>query len=712
MIPLCSFHILTSGSPLLIFLLVILFAAFSFYVYKYTIPKVSTGLRIFLIALRALIFILIIVVIFEPVLILTHNDKIESKTLIFVDNSNSLAVKDSVNRLNKVFSFLDEINSASKIKSQIFSFGGKVDSLKKEEQQKIKFSDSRTNFSNIIDLVKRKGAEVNSVVILSDGIITDGIDPTYQAEKLQVPVFTVGIGDTTEKKDQRINNILYNQIIYAGKPTTIEVSVMNSGFSGKNTRVTLYEENKSLDSKDIVLNESGLNKVEFNYKPLTGGEKKLSVSLTPLAGEFTTANNSRTFYLNVLDTKLKVAVIAGSPSADVSAISKALAADKNIQVKKLIQISGNKFWNDAKQNIIDSVDVLFMLDFPSSSTPQSLIEKISSLITTQNKPYFFLLSGNVSLNRLSSLEKVLPFAYSKAGNDFIQVQPEIITESFSNNFSTSSNQKEIWNNLPPVSQFATEFSAKPGSNVLVKSKVRNISIGNPLIISSSLGKQRSLAILGSDIWRWQLQTAEKNPEFFDNFINDIVKWLSISSQQKQFSVTTDKKIYSPDEQINFSAQLYDQTFSPIDTTKIDLQIFHSGKKFDLALKPIGNGIYTSEFTANEAGDYTFEAAAQLNNNRLKSNVGRFSVDETKIEFLDTRMRDGFLKSLAKSANGEYYTIENFSAMIKKLSDINSSTSKEKSTTTEYHLWSDEWILVLIILLFATEWFIRKRFGML
>jgi hypothetical protein len=44
--------------------------------------------------------------------------------------------------------------------------------------------------------------------------------------------------------------------------------------------------------------------------------------------------------------------------------------------------------------------------------------------------------------------------------------------------------------------------------------------------------------------------------------------------------------------------------------------------------------------------------------------------------------------------------------------MNSSASKEKLIISEIRLWSDEWLLIIVILLFATEWFIRKRAGML
>ena len=707
-----SFQILTSGSIAVIIFGVLALTAFAYYVYRYTIPKVSVSLRTLLIVIRSLILLLLLIMIFEPVLSLSYRHSRETKTFVFIDNSSSIAVQDSSKRREEVLAFLNKIESNSGIKTKIFPFDSKIDSLNDNDENKVNFIGQRTNFSQLIDLIQKRSNEINSAVILSDGILTDGVDPSYQAEKLQVPLFTIGIGDSTTKKDISIQSVFYNRYIYADRPTAIEVAVKNTGYEGKNTRLTLFEEGKPVDSKDVTLSDIGLNKIAFNYKPSGGGEKKLSVTALPLPGESSTANNTSVFYINVLDSKLKVCLIAGSPSEDVSAISEALGTDKNISLKKIIQISPTKFWNDNKPALIDSSEILFLVDFPSASTPQPLIDKVSAAINDQGKPFFIMVTNRVNFAKLNSLDKALPFSVGRVTSDFVQIQPELLSDAFASNFSTDNNSAAIWNNLPPVIQMNAQFMTKIGTSVLVQSKVRNIPISNPLIVARSLGKQRSFAILAGDVWRWQLQTAEKNPNFFVNFIDDIVKWLNVSSQKKQFTVTTDKKTYSPGEQVNFTAELYDRTFNAIDTSKIEMQMSLNDKKFNLLFTPMGNGIYSSAFTPNEAGNYRFEATAHFNGASIKSEVGRFSVGDVQIEKLDTQMRPEFLKTLAKSANGEYYSIDNYTSLMDKLSEINRSPVKETITKNEYRLWSNEWLLITVIILFAAEWFLRKRSGML
>jgi len=76
------------------------------------------------------------------------------------------------------------------------------------------------------------------------------------------------------------------------------------------------------------------------------------------------------------------------------------------------------------------------------------------------------------------------------------------------------------------------------------------------------------------------------------------------------------------------------------------------------------------------------------------------------------MNYGLLKLLASETGGNYYTPEKYEELFNRLAEINKTTSKEKIVTSDVTLWSDEWLLVIAILLFSLEWFLRKRMGML
>ncbi|MDQ7815498.1 MAG: CARDB domain-containing protein [Melioribacteraceae bacterium] len=690
---------------------IILLALYSWYFYKFTIPAISSSLKIFLIAIRSLVIILTLILIFEPNLSIKYVDTIEPVNFLFIDNSSSLAVKDSSQRAESLNKLIDDLTSANSYSSKKYLFGIKPREIDQKENSSINFEEPLTNFNRIFETLKLTKDNVGSIVIASDGIITDGYEPFYEAEKFSVPVFTVGLGDTTTRRDLIIKDVIYNQFIYADTQTEIEAIIVNYGYEERNIKVSLYEEDNLIQTKDVSLLPAGVNKVLFDYTPSTSGEKKLRVAVANLPDESNSANNSKIFYLDILKNKIKITIIAGSPSSDLSAISSSLSADKNLEVKKIIQIGSNKFWEELNLTLADSSDLLFLIDFPKQNTPVSLIEKIFSLIR-RNKPFFLLVTPHTDLNRLKPYEALLPFSINKIDNETLPVQPEIITANFNSIFSRLSSENFIWSSLPPISKNSSEMFAKTESTILLRSTVRNIPINSPLLISRSIAKQRSISFLAGDLWRWQLSTAEKNPLFFQNFINDIVKWLNVSGEQKEFTVRTNKKIYSTGETAEFIAELYDQTFSPINGANINLNISNGNTILEVTLTELKDGIYHGSFDLLEDGDYTIDAITKFNGTNLTSEKVRFIVTKGVIEMLDTKMNLGFLKKLAGISGGKYYPIDSYDSLIADINMINMKASKDKTSFNEIGLWSNKWIMVLIICLFAVEWFVRKRVGML
>ncbi|MEW6654327.1 MAG: hypothetical protein AB1394_12805, partial [Bacteroidota bacterium] len=171
------------GSFWLYLLLGILFTAFSIFIYRYTLPKVSNALKLSLTIIRSLLFALILFLIFEPLLSLTSRTFLKKNTLVFIDNSESISVKDSMQRSETIASLINSLVSKSGLNTKIYSFGKKIDSVS-ASNPKFTFSEQLTNYSSFLDFFKKNEEAIQSAVIISDGIITEGFDPTYQFEKL------------------------------------------------------------------------------------------------------------------------------------------------------------------------------------------------------------------------------------------------------------------------------------------------------------------------------------------------------------------------------------------------------------------------------------------------------------------------------------------------------------------------------------------------
>jgi hypothetical protein len=698
------------------FIVLLLLIGYVIYIYRYTIPGIPKRKRAMLIVLRSLALVLLLFIIFEPILTLAKKKILEPVNLIFLDNSRSIQINDGTARSKTIKDFVKGIKDNNlEGNSELYTFGSITKTLSYDSLQKLNYEESSTNFSKIFSNISKINKNISSIVIVSDGVITDGSDPLQSAIRLNIPVFTVGTGDSTSRNDVEVKNVLYNEIIYAQTPTSIVASIANTGFANRNVNASLYENNTFIEQKNISLSSDGVQNVDFTYTPKTSGEEKLCVVVSNTPGEFTFANNKKVFFIKVLSNKVKVLLIAGSPSSDVSFIKNSLKADDNLSVSSITQLALDKFIekND-RQKLLDSANVLFLVGFPSKETPQQLLNSVLRKISDLDKPYFITLSSGIDFLRLKTLQNELSFNINKVNSDYLEIQP-IISATQSDNpllQNNASNSIEAWNNLPPVYQPNVDLKSKPESEIISKVKINNVPVDRPLILTRILGSKKSIAILAKDIWRWKLETAPKNLDLFDRLILSSVRWLNTKEDHKQFSIKTAKKLYSPGEQVEFNAQIYDQTFNPVIDADVNVSIKSDNKSFEVNLNSIGSGLYEGIFQTNQTGDFTFTGWGYKNNYKLGSDNGKFNIGETDIEMVNPTMNSDYLSLLANQTGGKFFYNSNYHNLYSILKEITSHSSKDKIEVSDINLWSNEWLLITSIIAFALEWFFRKRWGML
>lgn len=701
-----------SFSAIFFFIGLILLAAYSVYAYRFTLPPVSKTKRFTLTLLRSIALIILLFIFFEPVLTLTKKNILTPINLFFFDNSKSITIEDGTNRIQTLKRLFEQTKSNSiNGKKEFLSFGSSISLIDEDSLTLINFSESVTDFAEIFSNINQTENNIASITIISDGVITEGSTPIYRAEKLGIPVFTVGIGDSAKKNDVEIKNVINNEFIYAETPTTILATVLNKGFSGKISQISLYDNLQLIEQKSLVLDASGVNSISFNYTPIQSGEKKLTLRISNQNGESTFLNNQKVFYINVLNNKINVLLLAGSPSPDLTFIKNSLSSDQNLKVNTLTQITAGTFLEQNPQTKLDSADIIYLIEFPTNSTSEDFITRLSNKLENSNTPFFLMLSGEVDIKKLNRISSLLPFTIQIIDKNYLQVQPDIQLSELSNPV-LQNNLLNDWNNLPPISQPIVSLTLKPESKLLAKVRINNQPRNNPLIVSRSFGSKRSIAVIGKDIWKWKLQTATKDLTLFDNFIFSSARWLNAPDDQKKVKIKASKKIYSSGELVEFSAQVYDESFNPVNEAIINLNIKTGDYKEELNLTSVGDGLYEGSFSTIKNGDYLFKGTATFNGKYLGEDKGSFNVGDVEIEMIDSRMDYEFLNLLASQTNGKYFDPDKYEMLLDYLKKSNANSTKEKLITSEIRLWSDEWLLIIVILLFASEWFIRKRAGML
>ncbi len=120
------------------------------------------------------------------------------------------------------------------------AFGDEV-----REGVNFQFTDKVTNLSQLVRSVYDlySGQNLGAVVLASDGVYNEGSNPAYTDVKLNAPVYTIALGDTTPKKDLVLKRVFHNKIVYLGDQFTLQVDVAATNAGGAQTALSAKEAN-------------------------------------------------------------------------------------------------------------------------------------------------------------------------------------------------------------------------------------------------------------------------------------------------------------------------------------------------------------------------------------------------------------------------------------------------------------------------------------
>ncbi len=89
--------------------------------------------------------------------------------------------------------------------------------------------------------------------------------------------------------------VTYGDYIYSGKETSIGTEIIQRGYEGEKTVISLLEDGKVISGKSVILSDE-ITSVYFDYKPESEGEKRMEVRISTLEDEEIKDNNRKLFF--------------------------------------------------------------------------------------------------------------------------------------------------------------------------------------------------------------------------------------------------------------------------------------------------------------------------------------------------------------------------------------------------------------------------------
>ena len=714
-----EFSLSISLSTFVLLLAAVLSIALSFFVYRMTIPPIPGRIRFLLATLRAVGLFFLILLIAEPLLSLLSRTDEPPQILVLIDNSRSMTITDKEKvRSDEIRSLLasNEIRRLSEIGEVRFaSFDSKARMFSTFAYDSLTFNGDATDLSLALKQVREEARKSNirSALIISDGNNTSGSSPLFEAGDLGIPLFTIAVGDTTEQRDLLVRTVLTNTLTYAGTRVPVNVAIKSTGYGGQRVEITLRDSSKVIDRQFLTL-EGGEREypVSLSFIPEKPGMQRLWVAVSSLPDELTDRNNRATFFTKVMKSRMKIAILAGGPSADLAFFRRTLERDPNLEVTTLIeQKNGDIRPLPFNAQTLKDQDCLVLLGIPRSGTSPANLRIIVEA-ARNGLPIFFLAGRLLDVQLLTELEPVLPVTVRERLPNEVQCFLQI-----------SENQKghvilrsgvpadDLWQSLPPVFQQQHEVRAKPEAQVLAFSRIQNITTNFPAVSIRSAAGRKSLAAMTYGLWRWKLLGGKQQNDALDEFIGNSIRWLTTRDDDRKVRVSPVLEFFSSRDPIEFVGQVYDDSFQPVDNARVSLSVQGGGQKEELELSSLGNGQYVGRWDHLPAGDYSFAAVVERDGATLGRDAGSFSVGDVAVEFLETSARPLVLRQLAALSGGMHLEPGQLNRLPEAIQSTPGFQSREIVRSSEIELWNAQWSMVFLLVLFAIEWFLRKRFAM-
>jgi len=646
--------------------------------------------------MRGLVVVFIVILLIGPLLKSTSERSEKPIIIIAQDNSSSVPLnKDSIFYKTKYLAALSELkNTLSKnYEVRNYVFGTSVN-----ENEEVDFKDGRTDFSQLFAELDNVFANrnVGAVIVASDGLYNQGADPVYSPLHLNAPVYTVALGDTSIKKDVVLKKVDNNRYAYLGNQFPVEITIEAEQFSGQEVRVQLIGENAVLWEQRVSIGSGSFRKVlSAKLTAKTVGLNRIRVKVSSLKGELSYSNNLQDLFVEVLDGRQRILILAANPHPDVAAIKRSISSNDNYQVDAFI-LGEQEF-------IPEKYDLIILHQLPQQGgRGRAEMDRLR----TSTVPLFCVVGAKTELEWFNNMNFGLRIKAAKRSQN--KVQP-VFAKGFSL-FAIDEELRRMIQRFPPLNAPFGEYVSNGSVQMLFHQRIGNVETKNPLLLFNTNSGRKTAVLIGDGIWKWRIKDFQENGShlIFDGLLSKIVQFLALKTDKSLFRVNTKNRCHE-DEAIIFNSELYNETYEPVNDSDVDLKITDSNQKiFEYKFNRTEQG-YRLNVGNFKEGNYTY-AAQTINGGKVYESTGKFMVVALKLETTRTTANHALMYKLANVSDGKMFypqELQKLAEAIKSRKDIRNVVYEQTWFKEAIHL---KWIFFLLLSLLSLEWFARKRNG--
>ncbi len=612
---------------------------------------------------------------------------------------------------------------------------------------------------------------VLATLLLSDGaqraVVPRDTPPQVAARRLaaeNIPLYTFTFGKSggRERADLSLDDLVTNETIFTDTPTEVRALLTANGYPNQKAKVQLlWETDKGMEVVDATQVETGAEggsvPVVLHYTPRKAGEFKVTLRAEPREGELVTTNNEVSTFVTVRAGGINVLYlvgtkrIGGGPGPEQRFVRAALAHSPDIVVERRlinydpmgVDISDvfTRKGGAAGDPRVAPPDVVILDDVDM----QGLSDGSWAVITEHVRKGMGLvmLGGYHSFGpggfRDSPLADILPIQIGPAqrqafgdplredvqlkgplrmrpteplgvGHPILQLEGREGAGARPGNRGASGGAA-LWAQLPPLdgANAIGRNELKPNALVLAETDDPQ---RHPILVAGQSGEGRVLAFAGDSTWHWQMGGFG---EAHRRFWRQIVLWLAKKDEQTtgRVWIRLAGRRVTRGGRVEFQVGADSAQGEPVETAQFDMTVkTPDGRSERINATKTGSDWNATFRQTMKPGDYQIQVTAKNGAEVLGTAEARFLVPHQDLELDRPAAEPSLMAQLAettKAAGGAALAPEELPDLLKRLADKPPEVKQEVIAKVTY--W-DTWPFFLVFVgLVGTEWFLRKRWGL-
>lgn len=569
----------------------------------------------------------------------------------------------------------------------------------------LSFTDKKTNLDAVLTEISDVYGNQNlgAVVLATDGIYNEGTNPAYRNLQLRAPVYTVGLGDTTRRRDLLVRRVFHNRIAYLEDQFSIQVDVAANNAAGERTRLSVSRIGEggttSLHSETIdITGDEFFTTREVILEADRPGVQRYRIALTGIDGEVSSANNRRDIFVDVLDARQKILLLAEAPHPDLSAMRQSLSGGRNNEIELA-------YAADFTGQVAD-FDLVVLHHLP---TNRFRLAGTLDALRAARIPSLFVLGEESRASLVNAAQDLLVLGGggNVAGNE-VTARP---VSGFSL-FTLSDELVQALPVYPPLTAPFGEFSLGTGGSEILRQRIGRVDTDYPLLVVGESRGVRTGVFAGSGLWQWRLFDYLEfgNHERFDELMSQLTQYLTVQEDRRRFRVSVAENIFDENEPVQLDAELYNRSYELVNGPEATVIITGpGGQEYPYTFTRTSNA-YTLNAGSLPVGNYRFRATARAEDGEALTYDGRFSVQAVEVERYALEADHGLLRQLSSQYGGELLFPGELDGLPGRLVEGGTVKPVQFSTVNTRAVINLKWLFFLLLALFGAEWVLRRYFG--